>query len=73
METMTQERRRLIKRFVVHESGRAELRLEQLMNNLRQQVQAVREEQPELCDYQLYDLTFSFHENGMMVQMEFRR
>lgn len=73
METMTKERRRFIKRFVVNGSGSEELRIEELMNNLRQEVQVVREEQPELSDYQLYDLTFSFHENGMMVQMEFRR
>jgi hypothetical protein len=70
---MTKVRRRLIKRFVVNGACREGLRIEQLMNDLRQEVQSVREEQPELSDYQLYDLTFSFQENGMLLQMEFRK
>lgn len=75
MLEMTMERKRLINRIVVHSRDRKEegLRIEQLMDRLRQEVQYVREEQPELTDYQLYDLTFSFQENGLLLQMEFRR
>jgi len=71
---MTKERRRTITRLLVNRYGLGEhLRIEQLMNHLRQEVDQVREEQPELSEYQLYDLTFSFGENGLLLQMEFRR
>lgn len=71
---MTKERRRTITRLLVNRYGRGEhLRIEQLMDHLRQEVDHVREEQPELSEYQLYDLTFSFGENGLVLQMEFRR
>jgi hypothetical protein len=70
---MTQERRRMIKRLVVNRGGGETLRIESLMNHLRQEVQQVREEQPDLQDYQLFDLTFSFQQNGLLLQMEFRR
>ena len=74
LETMTKDRRRTINRLLVNRYGRGEhLRIEQLMDHLRQEVEHVREEQPELSDYQLYDLTFSFAENGLLLQMEFRR
>ncbi|MFD2169202.1 hypothetical protein [Tumebacillus lipolyticus] len=73
METMTTERRRLVKRYVVARSEGEGLRLEQLMSKLRRAVQEVREEEPELLDYQLYDLTFALREGGMLVQMEFRK
>lgn len=74
LETMTKERRRTITRLLVNRYGRGEhLRIEQLMDHLRQEVDHVREEQPELSEYQLYDLTFSFGENGLVLQMEFRR
>ncbi len=70
---MTTERRRLVKRYVVARSEGKGLRLEQLMSKLRRAVQEVREEEPELLDYQLYDLTFALREGGMLVQMEFRK
>lgn len=72
---MTLERRRLVNRFVVHSRAHSEerLRIESLMDRLQHEVQCVREELPELTDYQLYDLTFSFQENGLLLQMEFRR
>lgn len=73
MCTMTKERRRLINRFVTSNPNHQGLRLEQLTGQLCREVDLVREEQPELEDYQLYDLTFSFQENGLLLQMEFRR
>ncbi|MGZ4031230.1 MAG: hypothetical protein ACXVDJ_03425 [Tumebacillaceae bacterium] len=63
----------MVKRYVMNRTHGEELRLEQLMDHLRQEVQYVREEQPDLSDFQLYDLTFSFLENGMLLQMEFRK
>jgi len=68
---MTQERRRMVKRFVTNQVQG--FRLEQLANSLQQEVQSVRQEQPELTDYTLYDLTFSFQEDGMLLRMDFRR
>ena len=74
MEMMTNEHRRLIKRLVVNGPDHAQgLRIEQLMNQLREEVQHTRDEQPDLRDYHLYDLTFSFQENGLLLQMEFRK
>jgi hypothetical protein len=73
MEIMTQERRRKVKRLLVGHRGAENLRIESLMNHLQEEVRQVREEQPELQDYQLYDLTFSFQQNGLLLQMEFRR
>jgi hypothetical protein len=73
METAVNERRRMVKRYVMNRIHGEGLRLEQLMDHLRQEVQYVREEQPDLSDFQLYDLTFSFLENGMLLQMEFRK
>lgn len=73
METLVNERRRMVKRYVMNRTQGEGLRLEQLMDHLRQEVQYVREEQPDLSEYQLYDLTFSFLENGMLLQMEFRK
>ncbi|MGZ4162558.1 MAG: hypothetical protein ACXVC1_09350 [Tumebacillaceae bacterium] len=73
MKTTVNERRRMVKRYVMNRTHGEELRLEQLMDHLRQEVQYVREEQPDLSDFQLYDLTFSFLENGMLLQMEFRK
>lgn len=71
LEMTTQERRRMVKRLVTnHEQS---FRLDQLANSLQQEVQSVRQEQPELTDYTLYDLTFSFQEDGMLLQMDFRR
>lgn len=71
LEMTTKERRRTVKRMVTnHTRG---LRLEQLANHLQQEVQTVRQEQPELSEYTLYDLTFSFEENGMLLNMDFRR
>jgi hypothetical protein len=74
LKTMTKERRRTITRLLANRYGLGEsLRIEQFMEHLRQEVEHVREEQPELSDYQLFDLTFSFAENGLMLHMEFRR
>ncbi|HEU4962678.1 MAG TPA: hypothetical protein VFV52_02320 [Bacilli bacterium] len=73
MCTMTKERRRTINRFVVSGPTYQSLRVEQLMSQLSREVDSVREELPELEAYQLYDLTFSFQENGLLLQMEFRR
>jgi hypothetical protein len=72
MYSMTKERRRFINRFVVSGPEHQGLRIEQLANLLRREVDTVREEMPELKEYQLYDLTFSLQENGLSVQMEFR-
>jgi hypothetical protein len=73
--SIMKERRRLVQRFVVHQGQGADeqLTLETLTQRLQQEVQYVREEQPDLKEYQLYDLTFSFRDNGLLLQMEFRR
>jgi len=73
---LTNERRRMVQKFVVsNRLNRDEegLRVETLMDRLRLEVQHTRAEQPDLQDFQLYDLTFSFQENGLLLQMEFRK
>ncbi|KEO85167.1 hypothetical protein EL26_01005 [Tumebacillus flagellatus] len=49
------------------------LRLDDLIHSLHQGVQTVRHQQPELVDYHLYDLQFSFESTGMRLQIEFRK
>jgi len=72
---VTNERRRLIKRLVAGHRWTADegLRIESLMDRLRQEVQVTRDEQPDLREYRLYDLTFKFQENGLLLNMEFRK
>ncbi|MBL0387331.1 hypothetical protein JJB07_11775 [Tumebacillus sp. ITR2] len=68
------ERRLTVERMVQDLPGRGEvLRLDDLIHSLHQGVQVVRNEQPELRDYHLYDLQFSFVEQGLRLQIEFRK
>lgn len=67
-------RRLTVERLVQDLPKRGEvLRLEELIHSLHQGVQVVRNEQPELVEYHLCDLQFSFEEQGMRLQLEFRK
>jgi len=60
-----------VSRFLPHQQGETTENPGALLQELRSTVQQVRQEEPYLAQYQLYDLGFIQHDDGLEVKLYF--
>ncbi|MFC4766282.1 hypothetical protein [Effusibacillus consociatus] len=73
MAQQTQELKRLVERRLETGLDSQPLRMDEFIDRLRREISLVRREDPTLDEFHLHDVKLSFQNQGIILQIDFRR